>query len=37
MYQSTLILIEVPPWGDSPRTLAPDPDNQEPEKRQKIK
>ena len=34
--QSAVILIEVPPWGDPPRTLASD--NQQPaEKKQKIK
>lgn len=37
--QSAMILIEVPPWGDPPRTPAPDhSDSQQPaEKKQKIK
>ena len=34
--QSAVILIEVPPWGDPPRTLASD-DQQPAEKKQKIK
>jgi hypothetical protein len=35
--QSAVILVEVPPWGDPPRTLAPDSDAQPPaEKKQKI-
>ena len=36
VYQSAAILIEVPPWGDPPRTLAPNSDSQQPEKKQKI-
>ena len=34
--QYAVILVEVPPWGDSPRTLASDSDSPVPEKKQKI-
>ena len=36
VYQSAFILIEVPPWGDSPRRLAADLDGPGAEKKEKI-
>ena len=36
VYQSAFILIEVPPWGSSPRTLASDSESPGPEKKGKI-
>ena len=34
--QYAVILVEVPPWGDSPRTLVSDSDSPVPEKKQKV-
>ena len=36
VYQSAFLLIEVPPWGDSPRTLASDSEGPGPEKKEKL-
>ena len=36
VYQCAVILIEVPPWGDTPRTIASESDNREPEKEKQL-
>jgi hypothetical protein len=36
VYQSAFVLIEVPPWGDSPRKLAADLESPAAEKKEKI-
>ena len=36
VYQSAVILIEVPPWGDTLRTIASESDSREPEKKKQL-